>query len=70
MSSTMVMVKLWVDAVLKPMLHRSLRDGIPLAELGGALIGYGVSVLKGGGKTPDEIRAVLEDVLSGSPPEN
>jgi hypothetical protein len=70
MSMTKMMLKAWIDAVLKPKLTSSMRDGIPLEELGNALVGYGAGVLrKGCGKTPDEVRKVLEDALA-APPES
>lgn len=71
MSMTTMMLKAWIDAVLKPQLLSSVRDGVPLAELGKALIGYGAGVLrKGAGMTPDDIRKVLEDTLASPDPES
>jgi hypothetical protein len=70
MGMTSVMLRAWIDAVLKPKLTSSIRDGVPLEEMGNALIGYGAGVLRMGcGKTPDEIRKVLEDALA-APPES
>jgi hypothetical protein len=59
------LIKAWIATVLKPQLQVSMREGLPLSELGEALIGYGAGILvKGAGKTPDEVRKVLEDALT------
>ena len=71
MSPTMIMLKAWIDAVLKPRVVSGVREGIPLDELGRALIGYGAAVLrKGCGMSQDAIRAELEAVFADndSPP--
>lgn len=66
---TKQLIKLWIESVLKPQLQVSMREGLPLEELGKALIGYGAGVLaKGASFSPDQIRAVLEEALTSPPP--
>lgn len=67
---TKIMIRAWIDAVLKPMAGQWVKDGLPLEQFGGILLGYGVSMLRGAGQTPDQIRDALEGALEGSTPEN
>jgi hypothetical protein len=60
-----MLLKAWIDSVLKPQLQASLRDGLPLRDLGESLIGYGAAVLVKGCKlSHDDVRKVLEAVMA------
>lgn len=67
MNVTAQLLKAWVETVLKPQIAVSMREGIPLDKLGGALIGYGVTALRSGGMSDDEIRRVVEAALAPTP---
>ena len=68
---TKVMLRAWIDAVLLPLAKRWVSDGLPLDQLGGTLIGYGVSILRTAGLSEDRIMdEVIGPALEGSRPEN
>lgn len=59
---TKMMLTAWIDAVLKPLANKWVTEGLPLEQLGGALIGYGIKVLRTGGWSDDRIQEEIIDV--------
>jgi len=58
--STFDVIKMLIEARLK----QAVKDKIPLGNLAGSLIGYGVACARGAGMSNDTIRETLEAALS------
>lgn len=67
MSTSGTMIRAWIDAVLVPAAREWAKSGLPLSQLGGILLGYGVRISREGGVSDLDIRKTVEAALTGSP---
>ncbi|HZJ67693.1 MAG TPA: hypothetical protein VFD36_29520 [Kofleriaceae bacterium] len=68
MGMTKQMIDAWIGAVLVPMAQQWVNKGVPVEQLGGVLVGYGVRILRSAGYTDARIRSdVFEVALTGKP---
>ena len=65
-----MMIRAWIDAVLVPAAKQWAQNGLPLNQLGGILLGYGVRISREGGASDADIRNTVEAAIAapGSPP--
>lgn len=65
---TAMMIKAWIEAVMKPMAKKWVQEGLPLEQLGSILLGFSVSVLKNANWSADEVIVFVSRIARGETP--